>query len=100
MVIRITIATSGKIVEVETCALLLFFFRDFLRLCRVSLVVTSISDVEVGDIFEDVEVFVHFEFFSWIYFLLLRNVLLFLLTFNLLKDIAVEIEILHLLVFL
>ena len=101
MVIRIAVTTSREIVEVETCAFFpLLLLGNALRLGRLGLVARLASDVEVGDILEDVEVFVHFEFLGWIYFFWLRDVVIVLLAFNLLKDIAVEIKRLHLLVLL
>ena len=101
LVIRIAVTTSREIVEVETCAFFpLFLLGDALRFRRLGLVARLAPDVEVGDILEDVEVFVHFEFLGWIYFFWLRDVVIVLLAFNLLKDIAVEIKRLHLLVLL
>ena len=101
MVIRIAVTTSREIVEVETCTFFpLFLLGDALRFRRLRLVAGLASDVKVGDILEDVEVLVHFEFLSWIYFFWLRDIVLVLLAFNLLKDIAVEIKRLHLLVLL
>lgn len=101
MVIRVAVTTSREVFEVETCAFFpLFLLGDALRWRRLGLVARLAPDVEVGDILEDVEVFVHFEFLCWIYFFWLWDVVIVLLAFNLLKDIAVEIKRLHLLVLL
>ena len=84
LVIRVAITTGGKVVEVKSGRLLLLFLRQSLRFRSVALITTPITDVEVGDVLEDIEVLVHFEFLSGIYFFRLRNIVVVLLTFNLL----------------